>query len=267
MYKRPANGSSRGYSLVELALVVALLALLAALLMPLLKQCRSQANKTKCMSNMRQLGKAFQSYVQDWGGRWPCPGGLRGDRSYWAQSGYGGIAPYVQSYGGLKTIWCCPELTEWYGIYPPRSYSMNSYMRDPVDWEWIDACGYILGIKITAGVLDNMILVPNRTILLYEGIPETSITYVVGGKGEYIDHIDRCGNWTQVKGWFKSNAPKLHSLGSTKPWHGRCNNYIYCDGHAASFPPHKYPNTPARDCTNEWYVQKYRNVPRGKAQW
>lgn len=267
MYIRKWNEQDRGVSLVEVVVVIAVIALLAGILFRILRQCRNQPSRTKCLSNMRQLGKAILSYVEDWGGRWPCPGGLKGDRSYWAQSGGGGIAPYVQSNGGLKTIWCCPELTEWNGIYPPRSYGMNSYLRWPPDWEWIDPCGNILGIKITAGIYDGEITVPSKTILLYEGIPETTLKYYVGGKGEAIDHIDRCGNWTQVKGWFPEKAPKTHSLGSTKAWHGPYNNYIYCDGHAATLRPLKYPNAPPHDCTNEWYVQKYRYVPKGKGEW
>lgn len=260
MREHSGSWRSRGFNISELLVVIALITLLAAILVPLLKHGRRQSNRAKCMSNMRQLGKAFQAYIEDWQGRWPSPGGLKGDRSYWAQSGSGGLVPYVQSKGGLKTVWCCPELNQWEGIYPPRSYGMNSYMRDPMDWEWISVCGEPLGILNTCGIHDSDIVVPSKTILLYEGIPET------GSSNMVIDHIDRCGNWTQVRGWFSNSMPRLHSIDSNKPWHGILNNYIYCDGHAASFAPNKHPNAPSRDCTNEWYVAKFRSVPKGKGR-
>jgi prepilin-type N-terminal cleavage/methylation domain-containing protein/prepilin-type processing-associated H-X9-DG protein len=54
-----------GFTLIELLTVTALLALLAALLFPVLAQARARARRTACLSNLRQLSLAHQLYVQD----------------------------------------------------------------------------------------------------------------------------------------------------------------------------------------------------------
>jgi hypothetical protein len=118
---------------------------------------------------------------------------------------------------------------------------MNSYLRYPPDWEWIDPCGEPLGIRITAGIYDSLIKAPSRTILLYEGIPETALKYVVGGQAELLDHIDRCGNWTQVKGWFGKSAPKPTASAPA----GRSTAASITTSTATATPPHSHrTNTP-----------------------
>lgn len=57
-----------GFTLVETLVVVAVVALLAALLMPALWTARSLANRTACISNLRQIGQAARMYLQDYGG-------------------------------------------------------------------------------------------------------------------------------------------------------------------------------------------------------
>jgi prepilin-type N-terminal cleavage/methylation domain-containing protein/prepilin-type processing-associated H-X9-DG protein len=54
-----------GFTLVELLVVTAILALLAAILLPALAHARTQARTAVCASNLRQLGMAFALYAQD----------------------------------------------------------------------------------------------------------------------------------------------------------------------------------------------------------
>ena len=54
-----------GFTLLELLVVSAVLALLAALLLPVLAKARDQAQTARCMSNLRQLGVALNLYAQD----------------------------------------------------------------------------------------------------------------------------------------------------------------------------------------------------------
>ncbi|HWF17626.1 MAG TPA: prepilin-type N-terminal cleavage/methylation domain-containing protein [Verrucomicrobiae bacterium] len=61
----------RAFTLVELLVVIAIIALLAALLLPSLVSAKERAKNVACMSNLRQLGIAIQSYAEDWGGRIP----------------------------------------------------------------------------------------------------------------------------------------------------------------------------------------------------
>ncbi|MFN4243914.1 MAG: type II secretion system protein [Tepidisphaerales bacterium] len=54
-----------GFTLVELLVVIGIIALLIAMLMPTLSRSREAANMTACMSNLRQIGMAFQQYRND----------------------------------------------------------------------------------------------------------------------------------------------------------------------------------------------------------
>src|SRR5688572_33158671 len=55
----------RGFTLVELLVVLGLIATLMSLLFPVLAKVRSAANGTACMSNLRQLGQGWHLYVAD----------------------------------------------------------------------------------------------------------------------------------------------------------------------------------------------------------
>jgi prepilin-type processing-associated H-X9-DG protein len=51
--------------------VVAIIALLAALLLPVLSQSRESARAAACSSNLRQIGLAIRAYVDDYDGLYP----------------------------------------------------------------------------------------------------------------------------------------------------------------------------------------------------
>ena len=56
-----------GFSLVELLVVMGMIALLIAILLPSLSRAREQANRTKCLNNVRQIGIGLTIYVSDHG--------------------------------------------------------------------------------------------------------------------------------------------------------------------------------------------------------
>src|ERR1041384_7914093 len=54
-----------GFTLIELLVVVAIIAILAAMLLPALKKAKESAKASQCLNNMRQIGFACMSWGQD----------------------------------------------------------------------------------------------------------------------------------------------------------------------------------------------------------
>lgn len=74
---RPRKTGRGGFTLVELLVVVAMIAMLAALLLPALSTAREKGKSAVCQSNLKQLGIAFAMYWNDttttYRPRWTCP--------------------------------------------------------------------------------------------------------------------------------------------------------------------------------------------------
>ena len=63
----------RGFTLVELLVVIAVMAIMIAWLLPALQQAREQARLVGCLSNERQIGNTVAVYTEDHDGYYPVP--------------------------------------------------------------------------------------------------------------------------------------------------------------------------------------------------
>jgi prepilin-type N-terminal cleavage/methylation domain-containing protein/prepilin-type processing-associated H-X9-DG protein len=89
--------AGKGFTLVELLVVIGILAVLIAMLMPTLKAARQHALITQCASNLRQLGMVSQMYAVDNKGR----------------------LPQFNLWGGGSPIFTTPYTWMWYQCYLP----------------------------------------------------------------------------------------------------------------------------------------------------
>lgn len=93
--------ASAAFTLVELLVVVAIIAVLAGLIFAASGKIRAMGDRTKCVSNLRQVGAAMASYMGDHDGSLPGP--LWTWQSCWARNGdYGSLGTVLAPYVGIS---------------------------------------------------------------------------------------------------------------------------------------------------------------------
>jgi len=72
----------KGFTLIELLVVIAVIALLMAILIPVLRSAREQGQRVVCLSNLRQLTLAWVAYSDDNDGKLVCGSAMSMSISY-----------------------------------------------------------------------------------------------------------------------------------------------------------------------------------------
>ena len=66
----------KAFTLIELLVVVAIIAILASMLLPALAAAREKARRSTCLSHIKQMATALESYCSDYSQYYPCWPGI-----------------------------------------------------------------------------------------------------------------------------------------------------------------------------------------------
>jgi prepilin-type processing-associated H-X9-DG protein/prepilin-type N-terminal cleavage/methylation domain-containing protein len=146
----PNNCRESAMTLIELLVVIAMIALLAALLLPVLGSAKAKGRQAACLDNVKQLQLAFQMYASDNGGKLPqnvallegLPATLEVTNNSWVYGNVKNVAdatnvmlihqgelyPYLLQ----PAVYHCPaDTTTDNGKPRTRSYAMNAWIGSP----------------------------------------------------------------------------------------------------------------------------------------
>ena len=94
-----------GFTLIDLLIVIAIIAILAAILMPVFASAREKARQTACMSNSKQIGLAATEYMQDYDEAMVPQGNQAPNFQRWSNL----LFPYIKTY----QVFVCPDQANW----------------------------------------------------------------------------------------------------------------------------------------------------------
>ncbi|MCX8052670.1 MAG: type II secretion system GspH family protein [Armatimonadetes bacterium] len=208
---------ARGFSLIELLTVTGVIAVLAAVLVPIYIQSRKAGLRTKCQSNLRQIANAFDAYLADNTGCYPNTNNqYLWAGYYWREP----IRKYVAApaSGGRNMVLSCPADPTPPGIYAGTSYAYS-------------ACFYMTPEEINAVENSNYLRVK-----FAETNPKLPCSTINSSMVRFASKkVLVAEYWTlhseKVKvGWYDDPSET-----GNDPWSGE-RNYLFADGHIRFLP-------------------------------
>ncbi len=104
----------RGFSLIELLVVTAIIGVLAAILLPVMHAARERGRTVRCQNNLRQIGLALQQYANDFDGFLPHEDDRQDNPPDYVICWYYVIDPYLETgdFGDIEVseVKLCPAL-------------------------------------------------------------------------------------------------------------------------------------------------------------
>lgn len=200
-----------GFTLVELLVVFAIIAVLAALLLPALKDADENAKRTTCMNNLKQMGIAFAMFAADNYEKYP---GSKDDMicttaSHYGESNYRGHKRIYPDYiNNPITFWCPDNVNK---LTVPGT-SSTSIINTSTGANFFDDGSTIKGYSFVWGLtVANSAAIPIPVASDNDSISGSIRTanHPYGANVLYLDGSVRWvayNNETAINGYWSSNA-------------------------------------------------------------
>ena len=134
--KKTADRDGKGYTLLELLVTIAVIAILVAMLLPALSIAKERANIIACNGNLRQIGLALTLYADDNYGKYPdfryAPYRLTNDPpevcGYWPWDISRRFTDQMEDYGLTRKLYFCPSAKTMH-MEMDRRWELSPYFR------------------------------------------------------------------------------------------------------------------------------------------